>query len=255
MTGGKEKASYKINAVSSQDKISHDSLLASLHPLPTVGVISRLLPDPQRSAPPGGGPGALLAELWRVRGKEDSWLGREAWAPSPAGSRPAQRAASVPSHREAVTGSHDIPPPPRPSTGPRPPTTGNPAHSRRPASCTASGRRVYPRCMVGPSPWTTWSPAPAQALPRGGRSERGGGGGMHQASARAAPLASPDYYERLGRLQHGLRDRYGLPEAGAGKRPVPRVSWCSAPWSFPLAPPMAPLGLGLPAWPQAPSGA
>nr|XP_008535780.1 PREDICTED: centrosomal protein kizuna-like isoform X2 [Equus przewalskii] len=29
---------------------------------------------------------------------------------------------------------------------------------------------------------------------------------MHQASARAAPLASPDYYERLGRLQHGLRD-------------------------------------------------
>ncbi|XP_046535385.1 centrosomal protein kizuna isoform X1 [Equus quagga] len=60
--------------------------------------------------------------------------------------------------------------------------------------------------MVGPSPWTTWSPAPAQALPRGGRSERGGGGGMHQASARAAPLASPDYYERLGRLQHGLRD-------------------------------------------------
>ncbi|XP_070103390.1 centrosomal protein kizuna isoform X2 [Equus caballus] len=60
--------------------------------------------------------------------------------------------------------------------------------------------------MVGPSPWTTCSPAPAQALPRGGRSERGGGGGMHQASARAAPLASPDYYERLGRLQHGLRD-------------------------------------------------
>nr|KAF6422569.1 kizuna centrosomal protein [Rousettus aegyptiacus] len=29
---------------------------------------------------------------------------------------------------------------------------------------------------------------------------------MRQASALSAPLASPDYYERLGRLQHGLRD-------------------------------------------------
>ncbi|XP_058892294.1 centrosomal protein kizuna isoform X2 [Kogia breviceps] len=29
---------------------------------------------------------------------------------------------------------------------------------------------------------------------------------MHRASALSAPLASPDYYERLGRLQHGLRD-------------------------------------------------
>ncbi|XP_026973898.1 centrosomal protein kizuna isoform X1 [Sagmatias obliquidens] len=29
---------------------------------------------------------------------------------------------------------------------------------------------------------------------------------MHRASAPSAPLASPDYYERLGRLQHGLRD-------------------------------------------------
>ncbi|XP_023587165.1 centrosomal protein kizuna isoform X1 [Trichechus manatus latirostris] len=29
---------------------------------------------------------------------------------------------------------------------------------------------------------------------------------MHRASASSAPLASPDYYERLGRLQHGLRD-------------------------------------------------
>ncbi|XP_033285299.1 centrosomal protein kizuna isoform X2 [Orcinus orca] len=29
---------------------------------------------------------------------------------------------------------------------------------------------------------------------------------MNRASAPSAPLASPDYYERLGRLQHGLRD-------------------------------------------------
>ncbi|XP_057358653.1 centrosomal protein kizuna isoform X3 [Manis pentadactyla] len=29
---------------------------------------------------------------------------------------------------------------------------------------------------------------------------------MHRTSAPSAPLASPDYYERLGRLQHGLRD-------------------------------------------------
>ncbi|XP_032460790.1 centrosomal protein kizuna isoform X1 [Phocoena sinus] len=29
---------------------------------------------------------------------------------------------------------------------------------------------------------------------------------MQRASAPSAPLASPDYYERLGRLQHGLRD-------------------------------------------------
>ncbi|XP_030728339.1 centrosomal protein kizuna isoform X2 [Globicephala melas] len=29
---------------------------------------------------------------------------------------------------------------------------------------------------------------------------------MHRASAPSAPLAGPDYYERLGRLQHGLRD-------------------------------------------------
>ncbi|ELK03921.1 Centrosomal protein kizuna [Pteropus alecto] len=29
---------------------------------------------------------------------------------------------------------------------------------------------------------------------------------MRRASALSAPLASPDYYERLGRLQHGLRD-------------------------------------------------
>ncbi|KAK2490329.1 hypothetical protein MC885_004410 [Smutsia gigantea] len=29
---------------------------------------------------------------------------------------------------------------------------------------------------------------------------------MHRTSAPSAPLASPDYYERLSRLQHGLRD-------------------------------------------------
>uniref|UniRef100_A0A8C9QL76 Centrosomal protein kizuna n=1 Tax=Spermophilus dauricus TaxID=99837 RepID=A0A8C9QL76_SPEDA len=32
------------------------------------------------------------------------------------------------------------------------------------------------------------------------------GGSMHQAPASSAPLASPDYYERVGHLQHGLRD-------------------------------------------------
>lgn len=39
---------------------------------------------------------------------------------------------------------------------------------------------------------------------------------MQQASARSAPVASPDYYEKLGRLQHGLRDRYGQSERGRG---------------------------------------
>ncbi|XP_064131786.1 centrosomal protein kizuna isoform X2 [Loxodonta africana] len=33
---------------------------------------------------------------------------------------------------------------------------------------------------------------------------------MRRTPAPAAPLASPDYYERLGRLQHGLRDRVKL---------------------------------------------
>ncbi|XP_061066061.1 centrosomal protein kizuna isoform X2 [Eubalaena glacialis] len=55
--------------------------------------------------------------------------------------------------------------------------------------------------MVGPLPRTTRVPA---GRPEAVRS--GCGGGMHRASAPSAPLASPDYYERLGRLQHGLRD-------------------------------------------------
>ncbi|XP_060466954.1 centrosomal protein kizuna isoform X2 [Panthera onca] len=55
--------------------------------------------------------------------------------------------------------------------------------------------------MVGPSPGTTQPPDSPLAL----QSERGGGG-MHPAFSSSAPLASPDYYERLGRLQHGLRD-------------------------------------------------
>ncbi|XP_042787689.1 centrosomal protein kizuna isoform X1 [Panthera leo] len=55
--------------------------------------------------------------------------------------------------------------------------------------------------MVGPSPGTTQPPDSPLALQR----ERGGGG-MHPAFSSSAPLASPDYYERLGRLQHGLRD-------------------------------------------------
>lgn len=39
---------------------------------------------------------------------------------------------------------------------------------------------------------------------------------MLPSSTSAAPLASPEYYERLGRLQDRLRDRYGLLGAGAG---------------------------------------
>ncbi|TKC45143.1 hypothetical protein EI555_008657, partial [Monodon monoceros] len=78
---------------------------------------------------------------------------------------------------------------------PHPSRRRAPAPPRRPAPPrAASGRSVYPRCMVGSLLWTT-------------RAVRSGcGGGMHQASAPSAPLASPDYYERLGRLQHGLRD-------------------------------------------------
>ncbi|XP_015981850.2 centrosomal protein kizuna isoform X2 [Rousettus aegyptiacus] len=59
--------------------------------------------------------------------------------------------------------------------------------------------------MVGPSPRTTWPHGRREVvlIQRGGG---GGCGGMRQASALSAPLASPDYYERLGRLQHGLRD-------------------------------------------------
>ncbi|XP_037667405.1 centrosomal protein kizuna isoform X2 [Choloepus didactylus] len=56
--------------------------------------------------------------------------------------------------------------------------------------------------MVGASPRTTRVPWPPQAA----RSQPGGGGAMRQASAPSAPLASSDYYENLGRLQHGLRD-------------------------------------------------
>ncbi|KAM9057788.1 centrosomal protein kizuna isoform 7-T8 [Megaptera novaeangliae] len=55
--------------------------------------------------------------------------------------------------------------------------------------------------MVGPLSRTTRDPA---GRPEAVRS--GCGGGMHRASAPSATLASPDYYERLGRLQHGLRD-------------------------------------------------
>ncbi|XP_045301425.1 centrosomal protein kizuna [Leopardus geoffroyi] len=55
--------------------------------------------------------------------------------------------------------------------------------------------------MAGPSPGTTQPPDSPLAL----QSERGGGS-MHPAFSSSAPLASPDYYERLGRLQHGLRD-------------------------------------------------
>lgn len=59
--------------------------------------------------------------------------------------------------------------------------------------------------MVGPSPRTT------QPLggPEAEGSESGGGRNMHRASAPSSPLSSPEYYERLGRLRHGLRDRYG----------------------------------------------
>ncbi|XP_004447815.1 centrosomal protein kizuna [Dasypus novemcinctus] len=57
--------------------------------------------------------------------------------------------------------------------------------------------------MVGASPQTN----PVAWQLEAWRSEAGGGGGaMRRASAPSAPLASPDYYERLGRLQHGLRD-------------------------------------------------
>uniref|UniRef100_A0A2I3RHR6 Kizuna centrosomal protein n=2 Tax=Pan troglodytes TaxID=9598 RepID=A0A2I3RHR6_PANTR len=31
---------------------------------------------------------------------------------------------------------------------------------------------------------------------------------MSRTLASAVPLSSPDYYERLGQLQHGLRDRF-----------------------------------------------
>ncbi|XP_036682275.1 centrosomal protein kizuna isoform X2 [Balaenoptera musculus] len=55
--------------------------------------------------------------------------------------------------------------------------------------------------MVGPLPRTTRASVGRSEAVRSGR-----GGGMHRASAPSAPLASPDYYERLGRLQHGLRD-------------------------------------------------
>ncbi|EDL28509.1 mCG130396 [Mus musculus] len=40
-------------------------------------------------------------------------------------------------------------------------------------------------------------------MPRG---RGGGGGGLRQASATSAPLASPSYYERVGQLQQALRD-------------------------------------------------
>ncbi|XP_029773514.1 centrosomal protein kizuna isoform X3 [Suricata suricatta] len=55
--------------------------------------------------------------------------------------------------------------------------------------------------MVGRSPRTNRPPDSPLAV----RSERGGGS-MRPASASSAPLVNPEYYERLSRLQHGLRD-------------------------------------------------
>ncbi|XP_047601680.1 centrosomal protein kizuna isoform X3 [Lutra lutra] len=57
--------------------------------------------------------------------------------------------------------------------------------------------------MVGPSPPTTRPHIPG-GCPLAVRNERGGG--MLPSSTSAAPLASPEYYERLGRLQDRLRD-------------------------------------------------
>ncbi|XP_008839511.1 centrosomal protein kizuna isoform X2 [Nannospalax galili] len=42
-------------------------------------------------------------------------------------------------------------------------------------------------------------------MPRG-RDGLGGGGGVQQAPAKTSPLASPDYYARVGQLQQALRD-------------------------------------------------
>lgn len=109
--------------------------------------------------------------------------------------RPAPPRPSVPPIHGAP------PPPPRPCRPPPRPLCGGP-------------RPVYPRCMVGPSHRTTRPPDSPMAV----RSERGGAS-MRPTSASSAPLASPEYYVRLGRLQHGLRDRYGLPGTGAGSGP------------------------------------
>lgn len=105
--------------------------------------------------------------------------------------------------------------PPFHSTAPFPPTLGTPPppspfHCARPAHCRRGGRAQSLRAVpCGPSPRPTRAPASQRLYERapGGGS---GGGGMHRTSALSAPLASPDYYERLGRLQHGLWDRYCL---------------------------------------------
>nr|XP_055201465.1 centrosomal protein kizuna isoform X3 [Nyctereutes procyonoides] len=62
--------------------------------------------------------------------------------------------------------------------------------------------------MVGPSPRTTRPPHPAQiaAAPRRCWGRGRGVGSMRPACEPSAPPASSDYYERLGRLQRGLRD-------------------------------------------------
>ncbi|XP_032207450.1 centrosomal protein kizuna isoform X3 [Mustela erminea] len=57
--------------------------------------------------------------------------------------------------------------------------------------------------MVGPSPQTTRRHLPGGCPLAVGNAH---GGGMLPSSTSAAPLASPEYYERLGRLQDRLRD-------------------------------------------------
>lgn len=153
---------------------------------------------------PGGGSGSLRGELGGVRSKQDAFLRAEA-------ARLSTRTQRLPTCSQASGSSfHNAPPPHWPSTAPH---LRSAPEGLCPAPCVAPGRRGYPRCMVGPSPRTTWPHGRREVvlIQRGGG---GGCGGMRQASALSAPLASPDYYERLGRLQHGLRDRYGLSERG-----------------------------------------
>ena len=93
-----------------------------------------------------------------------------------------------------------------------------------PRPLSGVGAPYGPAVHVGAVAWDNQDPSSPMAEPSGR------GGGMRWASA----LPSPDYYERVARLQQGLRDRYGLAGVGAGSRPAGGSAGAPPPTTVPM---------------------
>lgn len=99
-----------------------------------------------------------------------------------------------------------------------------PLHGAAPRPLRGVGAPYRPAVHVGAVAWDNQDPKRPMAEPSGR------GGWMRWASA----LPSPDYYERVARLQQGLRDRYGLAGAGAGSRPAGGSAGAPPPTTVPM---------------------